>query len=52
MVKALGSSCFYPFTGSACFIDEPLLAGGKQACVHSVGHSGASVNTEIIHKNK
>lgn len=52
VVKALGSSCFYPFTGSAYFIDEPLLAGGKQARVHSVGHPRALVNTEIIHKNK
>lgn len=46
-----GSGCFYPFAGSLCFIDEPLLAGGKSH-VQSVGHPGASVNTEIIHKNK
>lgn len=52
MIKSLGSSCFHSFTGSVCFIDELLLAGGKQACVHSVGHPGVSVNTEIIHKNK
>lgn len=52
VVKALGSSCFYPFTRSACFVDEPLLGGVKQACVHSVGHPGVSVNTEIIHNNE
>lgn len=52
MVKVLGFGCFYPFAVSACFIDEPLLAGCQQARVHTVGHQGASVNTEIIHKHK
>lgn len=52
MVKALGCSCFYTFTGSVCLIDELLLAGGKQACVYSFGHPGASINTEIIINDK
>lgn len=46
MAKAQ-DSCFYPFTGRVCFVDEPLLAGGRQAHVHSVGHPGASLNCEI-----
>lgn len=51
MVKDLGCSCFYPFTGRVCFIHELLLAGGKQGYVHSAGHPGASINTEIAQKN-
>lgn len=47
MVKPLDFACFYPLTGGVCFVDEPLLADGRQAHVHSAGHPGASVNCEM-----